>query len=148
MERFTDSLGTQINITARSLRVALERELAATGITPSQWMILMALGEKNHQVQTELGKMVNLDSATITRVLDKLQEMSIIVRNQDKVDRRAQIVSLTPRGDEAYRAWNAIGRKVNERAAKNLTGKDRKKLLEWLALIEANLNNTNAGKPT
>lgn len=144
MERFTDSLGTQINITARSLRVALERELAATGITPSQWMILMALGEKNHQVQTELGKMVNLDSATITRILDKLQEMSLIVRNQDKVDRRAQIVSLTPKGFEAYRAWNAIGRKVNERAAKNLSEKDRRKFLEWLMVIGSNLNNASA----
>ncbi len=140
MEKFLDSLGTQLNITARSLRVALEKELAPVGISPSQWMLLMALGEKDHQGQTELGKMVNLDNATITRSLDKLQEMNLIVRTQDQGDRRAQIVSLTNKGRIACKEWNDIGRTVNERAARNLPASERKRLLASLALIGSNLN--------
>jgi len=143
IERFPDSLGTQLNIAARSMRVALEKELALAGISPTQWMLLMALGEKDHQGQTELGKMVNLDNATITRSLDKLQEMGLIVRNQDRDDRRAQIVSLTPEGQSAYRDWNALGRKVNDRAATNLSNAEKKKLLELLIAIGGNLNGMN-----
>ena len=143
IERFPDSLGTQLNIAARSRRVALEKELALAGISPTQWMLLMALGEKNHQGQTELGKMVNLDNATITRSLDKLQEMGLIVRNQDRDDRRAQIVSLTAEGQLAYRDWNAVGKKVNDRAANSLSSAERRKLLEFLSAIGGNLNGMN-----
>ena len=144
-EKFSDSLGTQLNIAARWMRVALERELAGTGITPSMWMVIMALGDKPNQGQTELGKMVNLDNATITRLLDKLQEMSLLVRNQDKEDRRAQKVSLTRKGQRMYQEWNVIGRRVNHEASKHLTSKDIKKLLGWLEVINHNLNSNHVG---
>jgi len=139
-EKFTESLGTQINLAARSMRTALERELAAEGVTPSQWMLLMALGQKNNQGQTGLGRMVNLDNATITRCLDKLQEMELIVREQDKDDRRAQIVSLTNKGRETYSKWNSIGKKINDSAAGKLPSPERKKLMDTLRALIENLN--------
>jgi DNA-binding MarR family transcriptional regulator len=144
LEKFSDSLGTQINLVARWMRSNLEKELASAGITPSQWMLLMALGENENLMQTELGKMVNIDNATITRSLDKLQEMNLIVRTQDKDDRRAQHVSLTAKGLRAYKDWNAIGKKVNKRASKDLAAADQKKLLEWLSVIIGNLNTNNS----
>jgi DNA-binding MarR family transcriptional regulator len=139
-ERFSESLGTQINLVARWMRTALEKELAPYGVTPSQWMLLMALGQKNQQGQTELGKMVNLDNATITRCLDKLQSMSLIVRNPDAHDRRAQKVSLTAKGQKIYHEWNVLGKKINDQAAKNLSASDKKKLLELLGTLIDNLN--------
>lgn len=144
IERFSRSLGTQLNIAARYLRTALEKELAGTGISPSQWMILMALGERNHQGQTELGKIVNLDNATITRLLDRLQEMNLVVRNQDKDDRRAQKVSLTKKGLRVYREWNAVGEKVNDQASKNLSDEELSKLLGLLETISHNLATNNS----
>lgn len=140
MENFFNSLGTQVNIVARSMRLALEKELASLGISPSSWMILMALGEKDHQAQTDLGRMVNLDNATITRILDKLGEMGLIVRNQNKDDRRVQFVSLTVKGRKACREWNAMGKRVNRRALKNFTPGETSNLLEWLHTIQDNLN--------
>jgi len=145
IEKFSESLGTQINLVARWMRTALEKELTQHGVTPSQWMLLMALGQRNEMGQTELGKMVNLDNATITRCLDKLQSMSLIVRNQDKEDRRAQRVSLTTKGHQAYHDWNAIGKKINDQASKQLSQHDKKLLLESLGLIIGNLNDAYTG---
>jgi DNA-binding MarR family transcriptional regulator len=140
LEEFSRSLGTQINLAARWMRIAMEKELTDHGVTPSQWMLLMAIGEKNNQGQTELGKMVNLDNATITRSLDKLQSMNLIIRTPDKEDRRAQKVSLTAKGKRAYRDWNAIGRRINDLAAKGISNGDKKKLLGWLTVIISNLH--------
>ncbi len=142
IEKFSRSLGTQISLAARRMKSALEKELASDGLTPSQWMLLMALGEKDHQVQTELGKMVHLDNATITRSLDKLQDMNLILRKQDEGDRRVQHVILTKKGYEAYRQWNALGKKVNESATKNLSREEIEKLLKWLGVIIVTLNTT------
>ena len=143
METLSESLGAQINIVARTLRVALEKELASEGISPSQWMLIMALGERDHQGQSELGKVLHLDNATITRIVDKLQDKGLMVRNQDKSDRRAQIVSLTDKGRTAYNKWNTIGELVNEEASQNLAPEEIKKLLHYLAIVKDNLDFAN-----
>jgi hypothetical protein len=43
----------------------------------------------------------------------------------------------------AYRDWNAIGKKVNDRASADLTNAERRKLLELLTAIGGNLNGMN-----
>lgn len=144
MEKFSDSLGTQINITARSLRLSLEKNLAPLGVSPSQWMLLMALGEKDHQVQTELAKMIHLDNATITRIIDKLEQKGLLVRNQAADDRRVQIVSLTRAGKTAHRKWNIAGEKVNEAAKENIDNEDIETFFKVIAAIKENLNHHNA----
>jgi len=144
MQKFSESIGTQINIAARAMKNQLEKELAAFGISPSQWMVLMALGEKDHQVQTDLAKMVNLDNATVTRIIDKLAEMGLLERAQDKDDRRAQIVSITAKGRTAHRKWNAAGKLVNERAASGLKKQEIACLMNCLLVIQENLEVSNS----
>jgi len=146
METLSESLGAQINIVARALRVALEKELASEEVSPSQWMLMMALGEKDHQGQSELGKILHLDNATITRIVDKLQDKGLMVRNQDRADRRAQIVSLTDKGRTTYIRWNAIGAKVNQEATQNLTPEEIKELLQYLAIVKYNLDLLNGAR--
>lgn len=146
IQEFSRSLGTQISLAARLMRTALEKELISEGITPSQWMLLMALGEKDHQVQSDLGKKVHLDNATITRSLDRLQDMNLVIRKQDQGDRRIQLVILTRKGLEAYRKWNALGKRINESSSKDLKKDDIDKLLKWLGVIITNLNSVSDEK--
>gem|GEM_PF-2324243 len=140
MQKFTESVGTQINIAARAMKNQLEKELAALGISPSQWMVMMALGEKDHQVQTDIARMVNLDNATVTRIIDKLAEMGLLERAQDKDDRRAQIVSITVKGKTAYRKWNTVGQTVNEKATSGLKKQEIDCLMKSLTVIQENLD--------
>lgn len=140
MEKFADSLGTQINIVARSLRLYLEKELSHFGVSPSQWMLFMALGEKDHQVQTDLARMVHLDNATVTRIIDKLEKKKLVARKQDIEDRRAQIVSLTPLGKTTWRKWNSIGEKVNQSAKDGVDAGDLAAFFRVMNTIGDNLN--------
>ena len=140
MEKFSDSLGTQINIVARSLRLYLEKELSPLGITPSQWILFMALGEKDHQVQTDLAKMIHLDNATVTRIIDKLEKKKLVARKQDADDRRAQIVSLTHAGKTTWRKWNSIGEEVNLSAKAGIESEDLAAFYRVINAINDNLN--------
>jgi len=140
MEKFTDSLGTQINVVARCLRLYLEKKLMPLEISPSQWMLLMALGEKDHQVQTDLARMINLDNATVTRIIDKLEERKVLVRNQNSDDRRVQIVSLTAKGKNTYKKWNALGEEVNNQAKTDIAKED---ILTFLRVAESIRHNLN-----
>ena len=143
MEPLNQSLGTQINILARSLRLFLEKELSEYGVSPSHWMVLMALGEKNNQVQTELARTVNLDNATVTRVIDKLAEKELLVREQNRDDRREQVVSITKKGRETYKKWNAIGEKVNRIATQNISISEKKSILHSFTIIKENLDSNS-----
>ena len=144
MEILSNSLGAQINIVARALRTALEKELTADDATPSHWMLLMALGEKDHQSQTGLGRLIHLDNATITRIVDKLEEKGLLKRKQDKSDRRTQIVSLTEQGWKVYRRWIKLGEKVNAKAAEGLKTKEISQLMRWLEILQENLDYMNS----
>ncbi|MBC8205379.1 MAG: MarR family transcriptional regulator [FCB group bacterium] len=139
MELLSDSIGFQINLTARSLRTALEKRLSDVGITPTQWMIMMVLGEKNSLNQTDLSKRLNLDPTTITHNLDKLENLNLLQRNQDKDDRRTQNVSLTNKGVRSYVEWMRLGEEVNRIAAEGLNSEDRTRFIMWLNRVYSNL---------
>lgn len=139
----SESLGTQLNLIARSIRLTLEKKLASEGITPSQWMMVMALEENDHQVQSDLGKKLNLDNATITRIVDKLTEKGLLERKQAKDDRRAQIVSLTDKGKKKCNKYSKIGDDVNQKASIGIPDNDREKLMSLLSKIQINLENSH-----
>ncbi len=75
-QRLQDSLGFLINGLARLMRTALEVRLHDTGLSPTTWTVIMALGEEDGLSQTDLSRRTFLDGATITRALDQLTELS------------------------------------------------------------------------
>lgn len=78
------------------------------GLTAVQGRVLNLLWVMGDARATELGEQVELDSATITGVLDRLAVLGLIERRQDENDRRVARVFLTPAGNE-------LGKKINER---------------------------------
>lgn len=48
--------------------------------------------------QSELGRMLNLSPASVTRLIDRLEERGLIARERDPDDRRRVAVSLLPAG--------------------------------------------------
>lgn len=48
--------------------------------------------------QSELGRLLNLSPASVTRLIDRLEERGLIARERDPGDRRRVAVSLLPAG--------------------------------------------------
>lgn len=48
--------------------------------------------------QSELGRLLNLSPASVTRLIDRLEERGLIARERDPDDRRRVAVSLLPEG--------------------------------------------------
>jgi len=48
--------------------------------------------------QSELGRLLNLSPASVTRLIDRLEERGLIARERDPDDRRRVAVSLLPAG--------------------------------------------------
>ena len=72
--------------------------LAATGLTEQQWRVLRVLDEGGPMEPTRISEQACLLLPSLTRILQKLEEKTLIRRQQDKSDRRRQIVQISPRG--------------------------------------------------
>lgn len=95
--------------TSRSLPIALLRArervmgpirgvLAGAGITEQQWRVLRVLREDGPQEPTRIAEKACLLLPSLTRILQKLEQKHLIVRNTDPNDRRRQVIRTTSQG--------------------------------------------------
>lgn len=68
------------------------------GLTYTQYVALVALGEKDGQTVSELGEKLFLESNTLTPILKKLEAIGYVDRRRDAEDERQVRLSLTARG--------------------------------------------------
>ena len=73
--------------------------LEPLGLTYTQYITLMALWEHRILSVKDMGKLLHLDSGTLTPVLKKLEEKGLVNRRRSREDERSLIVSLTEKGE-------------------------------------------------
>ncbi|EKN70861.1 transcriptional regulator [Neobacillus bataviensis LMG 21833] len=73
-------------------------KLSPYGVTPVQYALLRRLWEKDGQFGHVLAEQLLLDSATITGIIDRLEQNGFIERRIDPNDRRNKLVFLTEKG--------------------------------------------------
>ena len=114
----------------------LGQKVTALNITPVQAMILAFLADEDALTSSELGKRTELDSATLTGILDRLEAAGIVERHGNPDDRRSIQIWLTETGRgqagevaalivEANREFLAVLTEGEGRALHDLIGKLR-----------------------
>ena len=76
----------------------LGQKVAELNITPVQALVLGFLRDEDRITSSELGKRTELDSATLTGIIDRLEAAELIERRGNPADRRSIHVHLTERG--------------------------------------------------
>jgi len=71
-----------------------------TGLTSPQLLVLQAVAEHDDAMVKEVAKTINLSSATITSILDRLEKRSLVTRTRSTTDKRKVGISLTAEGTE------------------------------------------------
>jgi DNA-binding MarR family transcriptional regulator len=119
MDRLEDCLSFLIGKAEQKVARRSRDALAPFGVTPVQYATLRVLWETDGQSGAELGTRLVLDSATITGVVDRLENAGFIERRIDPAgDRRVNRVYLTRRGRSLQApldaAMDALNRKITE----------------------------------
>ena len=83
---------------SRLLTQAYHPLLSANGLTYPQYLVLMALWEKDGQPVNDIAKRLYLETNTVTPLLQRMENEGIITRTRGKEDARQMIVSLTRKG--------------------------------------------------
>jgi DNA-binding MarR family transcriptional regulator len=71
---------------------------AATGLTPSQLLVLQEIGERGEVTPTELSAALQFGQATITNIVDRLEAAGLVTRQRGERDKRRVHLSATESG--------------------------------------------------
>lgn len=75
------------------------RQLAsATGLTPSQLLVLQEIGEHGDVTPTELSATLQFGQATITNIVDRLEGAGLVTRQRGERDKRRIYLAATEAG--------------------------------------------------
>ena len=91
---------------ADGLTARVEEILGDAGLTLDQWRVLRTLTERGPLSMTDLSGLTRITGPTVTRVVDRLVERSLLYRNVDAADRRRVLVHT---GERGRRLWRSLG---------------------------------------
>ncbi|MDP4090217.1 MAG: MarR family transcriptional regulator [Bacillota bacterium] len=106
-----DEVGEMVQKLVRVFQLFERDQIKVHGFTSSQCYTLIEILKAGNLTMNELSDKMNLDTSTMTRVIDKLVRDGYIERDRDEADRRVVIVTLTDKGRESTEELSAS---VNE----------------------------------
>jgi MarR family transcriptional regulator, lower aerobic nicotinate degradation pathway regulator len=117
------------------LRRAYQRHMAIFAgvmsdldLTSMQFAALVKLRELRAVSQTELGRLIGIDRATISGVVARLKRRDLVLYKPDPLDKRSRIIALTPGGEGVLaEAMQRIGR-VTEQTLEPIEPAERESL--------------------
>ncbi len=112
-----------------------KQQVAELGVTGVQALVLNALGQQDQITAVQLGRQVRLDSATMTGVLDRLEQSQLIERLSDLSDRRAIRIRLTAAGSALTEILQQRLEEANRAYTRNLSEAEVKTLKELLGRL-------------
>jgi DNA-binding MarR family transcriptional regulator len=122
------------------------RHIRSMRLTPSQFDVLVTLGDTEGLTCSALSAATLVTKGTLTGVLDRLCAKGLIRRDRGQQDRRSTTIRLTPKGDSLFRkvfsAHIALLRPYFERA---LTPADADHAVMVLRRIRDSFENKSAG---
>ena len=97
-------------------------------------------GEQGGLTQVELSRMMLVNRANITTLIDRMEKAGLVVRKPVPNDRRYNVIQITPHGEEMYHSVSGkYGAKIAE-IMSVLNEKELDQMVEMLQRLRENLN--------
>lgn len=138
--------GRRIGVIRRQMRRQLEAAAADHDITATQFQVLRRLWSGDGLSAQWLAREADVDAATMTGVLDRLQDKGLVRREKDATDKRSVRVMLTPKGGAMAEPLMVSVQGINEKALLGLTQAEQKELHRMLDQVQQNLEAAEANR--
>jgi DNA-binding MarR family transcriptional regulator len=128
------------------MRKALDEKLSEYHLTTSQFEILGYLYNIDSMEQQKLQHCTGITPATLTGLLDKLEQRQYILRRQSTDDTRAKTVSLTSSGYELFTDLIGLMHQFEKEMLGKFSDAEKALLEDWLQRIATNLGDSEYGQ--
>lgn len=93
-----ESIGYLIKQTQMALHRTIDSKMATLDLTAMQWRPLMLLAYGKARTAAELSRCSDVETSTMTRMLDRLEAKGLLSRTRSDSDRRIIFIELTEEG--------------------------------------------------
>ena len=140
--KFNINLGMLIQSAQNAMTKRFVQNVLNSGldISMDQWIVLGPIWQLESPSQKDLGEICLRDKPTITRIIDSLEEKSLVVRVSDQIDHRIKRVILTNAGKQLFYDVLPIMEKTREEVRGNIPEEDIEIFKNVLSRIIKNLN--------
>lgn len=120
-------------------RQALDRRFRPIGLSQATWRALFHLERRGDPLpQHELADSMGIEGPTLVRLLDTLQRSGLVERQESPGDRRAKLVSLTPRARTLLVEIHGMAARLRTEILDGVTPEDLAVCTSVLRRINAN----------
>ena len=109
--------------------------LAQAGVSPNQFLVLMALAETGQVCQQFLAGVIGIDPRNIVPILDSVEARGLISRDTDPADRRRRLIGLTPAGRRVVAELSSLGEQSERELLAPVPEADRESLRRILRTV-------------
>ena len=140
--KFHMNLGMLIRTAHNSMTEKFVQNVYDSGLNISmdQWMILGPIWQLESPSQKDLGEICLRDKPTITRIIDSLEDKSLVVRVPDQIDHRIKRVILTNAGKQLFYDVLPIMERTREEVRGDIPEEEIEIFKNVLSKIIKNLN--------
>jgi len=85
----------------RAIDLHSKRIAKETGLTTPQLLVLKSIDQRTGSMVKDIANDINLSSATVTTILDRLEARGLVLRVRSKTDKRRVEISLSDQGQMA-----------------------------------------------
>lgn len=107
--------------TAVARRLQKNFRNAGLEITIEQWSVLYHLWKEDSLSQQELGTRTFRDKASITRLIDNLEKLGLVIRVASKTDRRINLACLTDAAKPLQQMTYELANQTMNESLKNIS---------------------------
>jgi len=110
----------------------MQPHFARLGIFRGQPRVLFAVNGSPGISQVELTRAIHVQPPTATRMIVRMEEAGLLVREPDPGDHRANRVYLTPKGEEVLHAFRKVIAREEQEVFSVLEEGERRQLAELI----------------
>ena len=151
-ENVERNFGFLVHDIARLMRTNYDRRVRRFGLTRSQWWVITNLYRNDGLTQSELAETLDIERASLGRLLDRLEANGWVHREPCSRDRRAKRVRLASEVGPVMREMRVIAADLRRDAMSGFTAGEQEAFVDVLLAIKSNLvalnGHATSGKST
>ena len=134
-----DSVPLLLSDTSRFFRRRFDARARSLGVSRAQWQVLFALSRNEGINQAGLAEALDVETITVGRMVDRLEDAGLVERRADPADRRAWRLHLTDRARPVLDQLRDVSNEVTAEALAGIDNDEQAALAELLTRLRANL---------
>lgn len=130
-----DSLSFYISFLRKNFTEFCSEKLSEIGVTYGQVFIIIYIGKNEACSPKDISKALNLDAGHLNRTLSKLIENDFILQKKNENDKRANIVTLTSKGQEVFKRSYSLFDEWDDLVLSSLSDNEKDQLMTLIKKV-------------